>query len=371
MESGISSSASDLAYGESGGSCRPNPIWCHQCDGANGEACFGQASDLANGEVKLLKFTSSGHTTASSVLPVHILDFRPFEPICRSRPFFSFVWRLPATPSQVMDGREGEKKRLLQETGFSSGTCAVPDEKKHRVKEVSQFDGRFEDESQFDAPVDGTDDEPFIDEGPAPEIIQPTEGGRGPSTQLCVEVDARPEIITGVRVVSRPPSPDAPVDVSADPHCIFCQLVQERQDLGGGGNGALVPGSVLRLWGTRIAPTAGSMADLQHKKRNATAEWGDRQGLKLPPLLKWMQNGANEAAGDDGAGTIFENLYKHEAMGQLGGDLLMNLDETSVPLLKWIKNDPDEAAVKTMVCHHLRKPPQAQGHGQLGGTLFN
>ncbi|KAK1683612.1 hypothetical protein QYE76_044460 [Lolium multiflorum] len=116
----------------------------------------------------------------------------------------------------TMDGREGEKKRLLQETGFSSGTCAVPDEKKHRVKEVSQFDGRFEDESQFDAPVDGTDDEPFIDEGPAPEIIQPTEGGRGPSTQLCVEVDARPEIITGVRVVSRPPSPDAPVDGTDD-----------------------------------------------------------------------------------------------------------------------------------------------------------
>ena len=60
-----------------------------------------------------------------------------------------------------------------------------------------------------DAPVDGTDDEPFIDEGPAPEIIQPTEGGRGPSTQLCVEVDARPKIIRGVPVVSRPPSPDA------------------------------------------------------------------------------------------------------------------------------------------------------------------
>ncbi|KAK1647918.1 hypothetical protein QYE76_065723 [Lolium multiflorum] len=118
--------------------------------------------------------------------------------------------------AHTMDGREGEKKRLLQETGFSSGTCAVPDEKKHRVEEVSQFDGRFEDESQFDAPVDGTDDEPFIDEGPAPEIIQPTEGGRGPSTQLCVEVDARPEIITGVRVVSRPPSPDAPVDGTDD-----------------------------------------------------------------------------------------------------------------------------------------------------------
>ena len=28
-----------------------------------------------------------------------------------------------------MDGREGEKKRLLQEPGFSSGTCVVPDEK--------------------------------------------------------------------------------------------------------------------------------------------------------------------------------------------------------------------------------------------------
>jgi hypothetical protein len=80
---------------------------------------------------------------------------------------------------------------------------------KHRVEEVSQFDGRFEDESQFDAPVDGTDDEPIIDEGPAPEIIQPTEGGRGPSTQLCVEADARPEIIRGVPVVSGPPSPDA------------------------------------------------------------------------------------------------------------------------------------------------------------------
>ena len=137
---------------------------------------------------------------------------------------------------------------------------------KHRVEEVSQFDGRVEDESQFDnnheddyqiatpevfvpcdlsaeerdAPGDGTDDpapdivvssevggasgitslgsdahgdgsddEPFIDDEPAPEIIQPTEGGRGPSTQLCVEVDACLEIIRGVRVVSRPPNPDA------------------------------------------------------------------------------------------------------------------------------------------------------------------
>ncbi|KAK1605087.1 hypothetical protein QYE76_028760 [Lolium multiflorum] len=68
------------------------------------------------------------------------------------------------------------------------------------------------------------------------------------------------------------------------------------------------------------------------------------------PLLKWMQNEADEAA----VRTMVpapssENLYKHEAMGQLGGDLLMNLDEASVPLLKWIKNDPDEAAVKMMV----------------------
>ena len=28
-----------------------------------------------------------------------------------------------------MDEREGEKKLLLQETGFSSETCAMPDEK--------------------------------------------------------------------------------------------------------------------------------------------------------------------------------------------------------------------------------------------------
>ncbi|KAK1679514.1 hypothetical protein QYE76_040362 [Lolium multiflorum] len=153
-------------------------------------------------------------------------------------------------------------------------------------------------------------------------------------------------------------------------------------------------------------PAAGAWPDLQHKKRNATAELGgDRPGTEtlgpllkrkiktaadqaasmlMPPpsskclykhkathqlggdllmnmetaapLLKWMQNGANEAV----VRTMVpapssENLYKHEAMGQLGGDLLMNLDETSVPLLKWIKNDPDEAAVKTMVRHHLLK----------------
>ncbi|KAK1699412.1 hypothetical protein QYE76_016109 [Lolium multiflorum] len=171
-------------------------------------------------------------------------------------------------------------------------------------------------------------------------------------------------------------------------------------------------------------PAAGAWPDLQHKKRNATAELGrDRPGTEtlgpllkrkiktaadqaasmlMPPpsskclykhkatrqlggdllmnmaetaapLLKWMQNEANEAA----VRTMVpapssENLYKHEAMGQLGGDLLMNLDETSVPLLKWIKNDPDEAAVKTMV-----PPPSSENllkhkaTGQLGGTLFS
>lgn len=50
------------------------------------------------------------------------------------------------------------------------------------------------------------------------------------------------------------------------------------------------------------------------------------QAETAAPLLKWMQNGANETA----VRTMVpapssENLYKHEAMGQLGGDLLMNL----------------------------------------------
>ena len=46
-------------------------------------------------------------------------------------------------------------------------------------------------------------------------------------------------------------------------------------------------------------------------------------------------------------------------------------DETSVPLLKWIKNDPDEAAVKTMV-----PPPSSENlykhkaTGQPGGDLL-
>ncbi|KAK1680530.1 hypothetical protein QYE76_041378 [Lolium multiflorum] len=296
-----------------------------------------------------------------------------------------------------MDGREGEKKRLLQETGFSSGTCAVPDEKKHRVEEVSQFDGRFEDESQFDAPVDGTDDEPFIDEGPAPEIIQPTEGGRGPSTQLCVEVDARRRSSGGVRVVSRPPSPDALWMFLLILTVSFVSLYRKGKTSAVGAmerkatthvgswlSLSCVPSPAKQVGTSRFRaeamgnensapPAAGAWPDLQHKKRNATAELGrDRPGAETAaPLLKWMQNEANEAA----VRTMVpapssENLYKHEAMGQLGGSL--NLDETSVPLLKWIKNDPDEAAVKTMV-----PPPSSENllkhkaTGQLGGTLFS
>ena len=50
------------------------------------------------------------------------------------------------------------------------------------------------------------------------------------------------------------------------------------------------------------------------------------QAETAAPLLKWIQNEADEAA----VRTMVpapssENLYKHEAMGQLGGDLLMNL----------------------------------------------
>ncbi|KAK1651748.1 hypothetical protein QYE76_069553, partial [Lolium multiflorum] len=276
-----------------------------------------------------------------------------------------------------MDGREGEKKRLLQETGFSSGTCAVPDEKKHRVEEVSQFDGRFEDESQFDAPVDGK------------EIPRWWWG--------AMERKATTHVGSWLSL-SCVPSPAKQVGTS-----------RFRAEAMGNENSA--------------PPAAGAWPDLQHKKRNATAELGrDRRGTEtlgpllkrkiktaadqatsmlMPPpsskclykhkatrqlggdllmnmaetaapLLKWMQNEADEAA----VRTMVpapssENLYKHEAMGQLGGDLLMNLDEASVPLLKWIKNDPDEAAVKMMV-----PPPSSENllkhkaTGQLGGILF-
>ncbi|KAK1628324.1 hypothetical protein QYE76_002639 [Lolium multiflorum] len=122
-------------------------------------------------------------------------------------------------------------------------------------------------------------------------------------------------------------------------------------------------------------PAAGAWPDLQHKKRNATAELGrDRPGTEtLGPLLKRkIKTAADQAASMLMPPPSSKCLYKHKATHQLGGDLLMNMDETSVPLLKWIKNDPDEAAVKTMVL-----PPSSENllkhkaTGQLGGTLFS
>jgi hypothetical protein len=47
------------------------------------------------------------------------------------------------------------------------------------------------------------------------------------------------------------------------------------------------------------------------------------QAETAAPLLKWMQNEA--AVRTMVPAPSSENLYKHEAMGQLGGDLLMNL----------------------------------------------
>ena len=44
------------------------------------------------------------------------------------------------------------------------------------------------------------------------------------------------------------------------------------------------------------------------------------------PLLKWIKNEADEAVVKTMVPTpSSENLYKHEATGQLGDDLLMNL----------------------------------------------
>ncbi|KAK1620678.1 hypothetical protein QYE76_026195 [Lolium multiflorum] len=131
-------------------------------------------------------------------------------------------------------------------------------------------------------------------------------------------------------------------------------------------------------------PAAGAWPDLQHKKRNATAELGRTACGKI-------KTAADQAASMLMPPPSSKCLYKHKATHQLGGDLLMNMaetaapllkwmqnganeaaDETSVPLLKWIKNDPDEAAVKTMVL-----PPSSENllkhkaTGQLGGTLFS
>ena len=50
------------------------------------------------------------------------------------------------------------------------------------------------------------------------------------------------------------------------------------------------------------------------------------QAETVVPLLKWINNKADEAdAKTMVPAPSSENLYKHEATGQLGGDLLMNL----------------------------------------------
>ncbi|KAK1696872.1 hypothetical protein QYE76_013569 [Lolium multiflorum] len=208
--------------------------------------------------------------------------------------------------AHTMDGREGEKKRLLQETGFSSGTCAVPDEK--LVQERKYLGGG----------------------GGAMERKATTHVGSWLSLS-CV------------------PSPTKQVGTS-------------RFHAEAMGNENSAP------------PAAGAWPDLQHKKRNATAELGrDRPGTEtLGPLLKRkIKTAADQAASMLMSPPSSKCLYKHKATRQLGGDLLMNMDEASVPLLKWIKNDPDEAAVKMMV-----PPPSSENllkhkaTGQLGGILF-
>jgi hypothetical protein len=110
MESGISSSASDLAYGESGGSdladlAGQTPIWCHQCDGANGEACFGQCfrsgqwgSQAAN--VHKLGAYDGVIRLAREHLGLSAALLRANMPLLR--PFFSFV--LATTGDTVPSG---------------------------------------------------------------------------------------------------------------------------------------------------------------------------------------------------------------------------------------------------------------------------
>jgi hypothetical protein len=50
------------------------------------------------------------------------------------------------------------------------------------------------------------------------------------------------------------------------------------------------------------------------------------QAKTVVPLLKWIKNETGEADTKMVVPTpSYENLYKHEATGQLGGDLLMNM----------------------------------------------
>jgi hypothetical protein len=49
------------------------------------------------------------------------------------------------------------------------------------------------------------------------------------------------------------------------------------------------------------------------------------QAKTVVPLLKWIKNETGEADTKMVVPTpSYENLYKHEATGQLGGDLLMH-----------------------------------------------
>ena len=110
MESGISSSASDLAYGESGGSdladlAGQTPIWCHQCDGANGEACFGQCFRSGQWGSQAAKVHKLGAydgviRLARAHLGLSAALLRANMPLLR--PFFSFV--LATTGDTVPSG---------------------------------------------------------------------------------------------------------------------------------------------------------------------------------------------------------------------------------------------------------------------------
>ncbi|KAK1602566.1 hypothetical protein QYE76_008333 [Lolium multiflorum] len=156
--------------------------------------------------------------------------------------------------AHTMDGREGEKNACFRKRVSARDMCCA-DEKKHRVEEVSRFDGRFEDESRFDALwMVGTS------------RFHAEAMGNENSAHLLQE------------------------------HGPICSTRSEMPLLGG----------------TAEAETA--------------------------PLLKWMQNEADEAAVGDGAGTIIRNLYKHEAMGHW-------VTETAKPsLVKRIATAADEAS---------------------------
>ena len=126
MESGISSSASDLAYGESGGSdladlASQTPIWCHQGDGANGEACFGQCFRSGQWGSQAAKVHKLGAydgviRLAREHLGLSAALLRANVPLLR--PFFSFVLAttndtVPSGPSPATELLERMRSRDL------------------------------------------------------------------------------------------------------------------------------------------------------------------------------------------------------------------------------------------------------------------